>query len=196
MLKVGITGGIGSGKSIVSKLFELLGVPVYNADHAAKLLMNNDPAIKEELVKYFGQETYSHGSLNRSYLASKVFNNPEKLKLLNSIVHPITINDADTWMNRQQHAPIVIKEAAIFFESGSNIDMDYMVGVYAPQSLRIQRVIARDNSNAEAIMDRMNSQMNEEEKMKRCDFIIYNDEQQLLIPQVLQLHKQLLGFNK
>ena len=195
MLKVGITGGIGSGKSIVSKLFGMLGVPVYNADDAAKFLMNNDPRIREQLVKHFGQETYAGGLLNRAYLAARVFNDPEKLQLLNSIVHPVTINDAVLWMNKQ-HTPIVIKEAAIFFESGSNTGMDYMVGVYAPQPLRLQRVIARDNSSREAILDRMNRQMNEEEKMKLCDFVLYNDEQQLLIPQVLNLHQQLLALSK
>ena len=195
MLKVGITGGIGSGKSIVSKLFGMLGVPVYNADEAAKFLMNNDPRIREQLVKHFGQETYAGGLLNRAYLAARVFNDPEKLQLLNSIVHPVTINDAVLWMNKQ-HTPIVIKEAAIFFESGSNTGMDYMVGVYAPQPLRLQRVIARDNSSHEAIVDRMNRQMNEEEKMKLCDFVLYNDEQQLLIPQVLNLHQQLLALSK
>lgn len=193
MLKVGITGGIGSGKSIVTKLFAMLGVPVYNADDAAKSLMNTDLFIKAELIKTFGEETYTNGLLNRPVLAAKVFNNPEQLKLLNSIVHPIVINDAFVWMNSQLY-PIVIKEAAIFFESGSNRNMDYMIGVYAPKKLRLERVIKRDNSNSEAVLDRMNRQMDEEEKMKLCDFVLYNDEQQLLVPQVLKLHQQLLAL--
>jgi len=193
MLKVGITGGIGSGKSIVAKLFELLDVPVYYADDAAKSLMNNHPLIKAELIRHFGEETYVKGKLNRAWLAAKVFNNTGQLQLLNAIVHPIVINDAVSWMNLRTE-PIVMKEAAIFFESGSYTEMDYMVGVSAPEILRIERVMKRDGSNREAIQNRISRQMNEEEKMKRCDFIISNDEQQLVIPQVLQLHKELLQF--
>lgn len=191
MLKVGITGGIGSGKSIAAKLFMLLGVPVYNADEAAKKLMNGNQLLKTALIKQFGSDTYLNGLLNRDWLSAKVFTDPEQLKLLNGIVHPIVIQDARNWMNKQQTL-IVIKEAAIFFESGSNAEMDYMVGVYAPQQLRLQRVLQRDNSNKDAILDRMSRQMNEEEKMKLCDYVLNNNEEQLLIPQVLDLHKKLL----
>jgi dephospho-CoA kinase len=155
--------------------------------------MNSDPRIRAQLIKTFGEETYTNGVLNRPALAAKVFDNPEQLKLLNSIVHPAVINDAFVWMNSQLY-PIVIKEAAIFFESGSNTGMDYMVGVYAHKELRLERVIKRDSSNREAILDRMSRQMDEEEKMKLCDFVLYNDEQQLLIPQVLKLHQQLLAL--
>lgn len=193
MLKVGITGGIGSGKSIVTRLFALLGVPVYNADDAAKELMNTNPVIKTKLLEQFGEETYENGTLNRKWLAAKVFNDAEKLQLLNRIVHPVVINEGIAWLNRQTTS-MVVKEAALFFESGSYKDMDYIIGVYAPQPIRISRVIKRDNVSEQAVLDRIGKQMNEEEKMKRCDFIIYNDEQQLIIPQVLILHEQLLSM--
>ncbi len=191
MLKVGITGGIGSGKSIVAAMFKLLGVPVYNADEAAKNLMNSNIQIKSALIQHFGTEVYKDGALNRSWLSSKVFNEPSQLAILNSIVHPVVIQDAVDWMKKQQ-AILVIKEAAIFFESGSNKEMDFMVGVFTPQHLRLKRVLKRDNINEEAILDRISRQMNEEEKMKLCDYVLYNDEQQLLIPQVIQLHTHLL----
>lgn len=191
MLKIGITGGIGSGKTVVAQLFELLGVPVYYADSAAKKLMDSNPGVKEKLINHFGPETYAGGKLDRAYLAGVVFNNPAQLKLLNSIVHPVVINDSVEWMNSQKK-PMVMKEAAIFFESGSQVEMDYMIGIYAPRELRITRVLKRDNSSRQSILDRISKQMDEEEKMKRCDFVIFNDEQQLLIPQVLQLHQYLL----
>src|SRR4051794_2149935 len=142
MLKIGITGGIGSGKSVVAKLFELLGVPVYNADAAAKELMDASPGLKRLLLEHFGAEVYENNKLNRSWLAAKVFNNEDQLQVLNSIVHPLVINAGIEWIN-SHNVPMVMKEAAIFFESGSNTGMDYMIGVYAPQQLRIERVMAR-----------------------------------------------------
>lgn len=194
MLKVGITGGIGSGKTVVSKLFALLGVPVYYADDAAKVLMNTDPGIKASLVKHFGEETYQGNTLNRQWLAAKVFNDSAKLALLNSIVHPAVIAHASNWI-KQQQSPLVMKEAAIFFESGSYVEMDYIIGVYAPKQMRLQRVMERDGSDPKAIEERMNRQMNEEEKMKRCDFVLNNDETSLLIPQVIELYKKLIQIN-
>jgi dephospho-CoA kinase len=191
MLKVGITGGIGSGKSLVAQLFTLLNVPVYYADDAAKQIMNTDEDVRKLLIKHFGDDTYIGSNLNRQWLATKVFNNPEQLQLLNSIVHPVVIKHANQWIQQQQTA-IVIKEAAIFFESGSYKEMDVMIGVYAPKELRLERVARRDASNRVAIEERMSRQMNEEEKMKRCDFVISNNEESLLIPQVIELHNKLL----
>ena len=140
MLKIGLTGGIGSGKSTVAKVFEVLGIPVYYADEAAKRLMNEDENLKEKLQQQFGKQTYVDGKLNRGYLSSLVFNDPEKLAILNSIVHPATIEDAAKWMT-QQKTPYVIKEAALIFESGSQKDLDKVIGVFAPAPLRILRVI-------------------------------------------------------
>ncbi|MBL0201187.1 MAG: dephospho-CoA kinase [Chitinophagaceae bacterium] len=191
MLKIGITGGIGSGKSTVANLFEVLGIPVYNADLAAKRLMNEDVALKEKIKQQFGDDVYKNEKLDNKYLAQIVFSSEEKLHLLNSMVHPATINDANAWM-LQQSTPYTLKEAALLFESGAAELLDYVIGVTAPAPLRLQRVMQRDNSSREDVMARMNKQMDEEIKMKLCNFIITNDEQQLLIPQVLALHETLL----
>ena len=191
ILKVGLTGGIGSGKSTVAKVFEVLGIPVYYADDAAKKLMNEDVALKELLVNEFGNAIYSNGKLNRPHLSSLVFNNPKKLEALNAIVHPATIADADKWM-QQQTAPYAIKEAALIFESHANNYLDKVIGVYAPAPLRIQRVMLRDKMNEEAILARINKQMDEDKKMQLCDFVITNNTLDLIIPQVLTIHQSLL----
>lgn len=190
-LKVGITGGIGSGKTTVAKVFEVLGIPVYYADDAAKKMMNEDAGLKEKLMLAFGKETYINGALNRTYLSGLVFNNPEKLSLLNSIVHPATIADADRWM-QQQNTRYAIKEAALLFESGANKHVDKVIGVYAPATLRLQRVMLRDNISEEAVKARMDTQMDEDKKMDLCDYGIINDEQELVITQVLKIHDILL----
>jgi dephospho-CoA kinase len=188
MLRIGITGGIGSGKSTVSKIFEVLGIPVYYADDASKRLMNEDEALKEKLQSIFGNETYVDGQLNRAYLSSVVFNNEEKLLLLNSIIHPATIKDAEEWMLRQT-TPYAIKEAALIFESGSQEYLDKVIGVYAPAAVRIHRVMQRDKVTREEVQSRMNKQIDEDMKMRLCDYVITNDEQELLIPQVMKLHE-------
>jgi len=192
-LKIGITSGIGSGKSTVSRIFETLGVPVYYADDVAKELMHNNEDLKKRLIQAFGEETYLDGKLNRKFLSAAVFNNDEKLQLLNSIVHPIVIAEGEKWMQAQT-APYAIKEAALFFESGSATDLDYMIGVYAPETLRIHRVMKRDNITREAVLARMEKQINETVKMRLCDFVVVNDEQQMVIPQVLELHQRFLAL--
>jgi dephospho-CoA kinase len=191
MLKIGLTGGIGSGKSTVATIFETLGIPVYYADDAARRIMNNDKELKAVLVKHFGEETYQQDKLNRTYLASVVFNNKEKLDLLNSLTHPATIRDANRWI-QEQTSPYIIKEAALLFESGADKYLDQVIGVDAPLELRIRRTMERDRITRDEVLLRMNRQMNEEEKIKRCDFIVYNDERQLVIPQVLKLHEEFL----
>ena len=190
--KVGLTGGIGSGKSTVAKVFEVLGVPVYYADDAAKKLMNEDDGLKQLLINEFGNAIYLDGELNRTYLSSLVFNDPTKLKTLNAIVHPATIADADKWMQKQT-APYAIKEAALIFESFANKHLDKVIGVYAPPQLRIQRVVLRDKMSEEAILARMSKQMDEDKKMQLCDFIITNDVLNLIIPQVIKVHQSLLN---
>lgn len=195
MLRIGLTGGIGSGKSTVAKIFEILGVPVYYADDAAKRLMNQDEDLKKALVKHFGEGTYIEGSLNRAHLSSIVFNNPEKLALLNSIIHPATIKDAADWMQKQA-APYTIKEAALIFESGSHAQLDKVIGVQAPFAMRVLRVMQRDNVIREDVLKRLEKQLDEDIKMRLCDYVINNDEQELLIPQVLKLHNQLLSLAK
>lgn len=194
MLKIGLTGGIGSGKSTVAKIFETLGIPVYYADAEAKRLMNSSETLKKVIRQNFGEATYENDQLNRKYLAGIVFNDPEKLELLNALIHPVTINDAEQWM-QQQSAPYSIKEAALLFESGAAENLDFIVGVYAPQALRIKRVMKRDGLTTDEIMKRINRQVNEEMKMKLCDFVITNNEQELLIPQVLKLHQHFSGLS-
>jgi len=189
MIKVGLTGGIGSGKTTVAKVFETLGIPVYYADDRTKYLMNTDETLKASIIQHFGNDTYKNGELDRKYLAAIVFNNKEKLELLNSLTHPITIRDADKWM-KQQTTPYTIKEAALLFESGAAQQLDYIIGVYAPQHIRMKRVVQRDNLPVEDVMKRISRQIDEEMKMKLCDFIITNNDHQLVIPQVLELHKR------
>ncbi len=191
MLKIGLTGGIGSGKSTVAKVFETLGIPVYYADNAAKLLMNEDPILKANIISLFGDNAYQDGQLNRPHIASIVFNDPVKLEQLNSWVHPATIQAAESWMH-QQNSPYAIKEAALIFESGAQEQLDFVIGVKAPLALRIQRTIQRDGITREEVLMRMQRQLEESMKMKLCDFIIVNDEQQLIIPQVLALHEKLI----
>lgn len=191
MLRVGITGGMGSGKSTVAKIFETLGVPVYYADQAAKKLMHTHPVLKEQIIGLFGPQAYADGMLQKKVIADAMFNNPEKVKAMNRLVHPITIQDAEQWM-AQQRCAYALKEAALIFESGSEKQLDAVIGVSSPLPLRLQRIQQRDGLSTDEIMNRMKHQMDETEKMNRCDYIIYNDEQQLLIPQVLHLHEQLL----
>jgi len=191
MLRIGITGGIGSGKTTVARIFNVLGIPVYSSDDASKSLMNNDVELKNNIIKAFGKEAYSNGELNRKYLATVAFSHPDKIQLLNSLVHPATIKDAIAWMEKQ-HAPYVIKEAALIFESGSDKYLDLVIGVKSPLALRIERAMKRNNTTAEEVEARIRLQMNEEEKINLCDYIIVNDEQQMLIPQVLLLNEKFL----
>jgi len=195
MLKIGLTGGIGSGKSTVAQIFELLGIPVFYADDEAKKLVNENEELKENIIKNFGKEIYTDGKLNRAHLASVVFNSPDKLKLLNSLIHPVTKREGEEWIIKQ-NSPYAIHEAALIFEANVNERLDYIIGVYAPQELRIERAMKRNNSTRQEILARINQQMNEDEKMKRCDFIISNDEKQSVIAQVLELHNKLLTKEK
>lgn len=191
MLKIGITGGIGSGKTTVAKVFELLNVPVYYADEASKRLYHTNKDLIAALKKHFGEDVYTNEQLNRSKLAEIVFNNPGQLELLNRLVHPPTIRDAEEWMLKQT-APYIIKEAALLFESGSVAALDYVIGVKAPAVVRLKRVMDRDGVSREQVLNRMSNQMDEEIKMRLCDFIIDNSEQQLVIPQVIELHEKLM----
>jgi dephospho-CoA kinase len=191
MLRVGLTGGIGSGKTTVARVFETLGIPLYYADDAARRLMNEDESLKQQLIGVFGEEIYSGGRLDRSRLGDLVFRDPEKLARLNSIVHPLTLQDADRWMKAQTTA-YAVKEAALIFEAGLEVYFDYIIGVTAPEPLRIERAMGRDHISRSKVMERVASQMPEAEKIKRCHFVICNDENQAVIPQVLQIHEALL----
>ncbi|WP_438945838.1 dephospho-CoA kinase [Sediminibacterium sp.] len=190
MLSIGLTGGIGSGKSVVAKIFAGLGVPVLDADALAKRIMSEDPGVKSSIIQSFGKDAYQNNLLNRSFIADIVFKDPFQLQVLNSIVHPATIAAGIEWA-KKQHAPYIIKEAALFFESGSAEGMDKIIGVYAPDAIRIQRVMHRDKITREEVLNRMNHQISQSVKMKLCDYVIMNDEQDLLIPQVLKIHEEL-----
>jgi dephospho-CoA kinase len=195
MLKIGLTGGIGSGKSTVAKVFETLGIPVYKADDEAKRLMSTHPVLIQKIKDHFSAEAYQNGQLNKPYLSAVVFKDKKKLELLNSLVHPFTIEDGKAWMLRQK-TPYAIKEAALIFESGSQGDFDQIIGVYAPETLRIHRTIQRDKTDKDKVRSRMENQIKEELKMKLCDEVLINNEQQLLIPQIIALHEKLLVIAK
>lgn len=196
MLKIGLTGGIGSGKTTVAKVFEVLGIPVYYADDAAKQLMNNNESLKQQLISHFGTATYfDNGELNRKHLSSIVFADKEKLALLNSLVHPATIADAQQWFSKQT-AAYVVKEAALLFESGTTEGLNYVIGVTAPFTVRLKRVMDRDAVTAEEVKRRMANQIDEQLKMKLCDFVLHNNEQQLLLPQITALHEKLITLSK
>ena len=193
---IGITGGIGSGKSTVAKIFNILGIPVYSADDRAKWLMANDPDLKDQIISNFGEESYfEDGSLNRSYLASRVFNDEEKVSMINSLVHPAVKKDFEKWVLKQ-NSPYVLKEAALLFESGSYQDLDKIINVSAPLKIRINRIMLRDPQRSEnQINDIINKQLTDEEKNLKADFVIKNSDNRLLIPQVMQIHQLLLGRN-
>lgn len=197
MIKVGITGNIGSGKSTIAKLFALLGIPVYDADSRAKAIMVEDIELKNELLKVFGEDTYfANGQLNRTKLSKQVFNNPEQLTILNSIVHPAVFRDFNSWLNIHKHSqvPYVLKEAALLVESGSYKDLDYLILVRAHEDVRIRRTLVRDSSDLESVKSRINNQLPEHEKLPYAQFFIQNNDE-LIIPQVLQIHQKLLDIN-
>ena len=195
MLKIGITGGIGTGKSIVCRIFELLNVPVYDSDLRAKHVMANDPVLKQELIGAFGPETFNDQGLNRVFLGSLVFPDPEKLAQLNSLVHPHVKQDFIDWAAAQQNAPYVIKEAALMFETEAWRQVDEMITVFAPLEVRLKRLKLRDTHRTEAdILHIIGKQLPEEEKVNRADHVIYNDDSQLVIPQVIKLHEQFLAL--
>ncbi len=194
-LQIGITGGIGSGKSLVCKIFNALGTPTYDADSRAKMVMTTDGILVEAIKKEFGVLSYdAKGVLNRQHLANSVFNQPDKLKRLNELVHPRVALDYKHWVSSQTNVKYVLKEAALLFESGSYQSLDKIIVVTAPETLRVQRALIRDpHRSAEQTKEIIRNQMEEEEKTKRADYVIVNDETTLLIPQVLNLHLQFIA---
>ena len=186
MIKIGITGGIGSGKSVVAALLELSGIPVYIADTESKLLTATSPVIREKLITLFGEQLYTADGLDKKRLASHIFGNPERLEQVNAIIHPEVNRHFLAWTERQ-NTPVCAIESAILFESGFYKVVDISLMVYAPRELRIERALGRDSASREEIERRINSQMSDEEKKDRSDYVIYNDNRQALIPQVGKL---------
>jgi dephospho-CoA kinase len=191
MLKVGITGGIGSGKSVVCEVFKTLGIPVFNADEAARYLMEYDADLVREISQLLGDDVYVDGKLNKPLVSEIIFSKPEVMDKLNGLVHPATVEYARKW-HESQDAPYIIKESAIFFESGTNKEMDIMIGVHAPLELRIERTMKRGNMSRERVETIIARQWDEDKKMKRCKYVIVNDEQTPILPRVLELHQSLL----
>lgn len=192
MLKIGITGGIGSGKTTVCQIFAALGIPVYYADDRAKWLMTNDLDLKNKIIDLFGSAAYlPDGALNRAHIGQLAFNDKNLLNQLNEAVHPAVFNDGHQWFNEQTTA-YAIKEAALFYETGSYVQMDKMITVTAPEQIRIDRVMERDQTSAAEVKSRIDKQLPESEKVNKADFVIYNDGQKLLIPQVIAIHRTLL----
>jgi dephospho-CoA kinase len=192
MLKVGLTGGIGSGKTLVCSVLEKLGVAVYYADLEARRLMSSDSELVLQISGLFGNKAYKGGCLNREFLAQRVFKDKELLTRLNELVHPAVRKDFSRWASEQKPAFYVVEEAAILFESGSDRNMDLTVGVFAEKELRVQRVMQRDGIAREQVRMRMNSQMNEKEKMEKADIVINNDGKLMILPQIINMHNAIL----
>jgi len=195
VLRVGLTGGIGSGKSTVAQIFEVLGIPVYYADISAKKLMNEDADLRSAITNIFGKQAYANNILDRKYISSIVFSDPAKLQQLNALVHPATKKDGEAWM-QQQTSPYAIHEAALIFEAKVAERLDQVIGVSSPIELRIKRAMERDKVSRGEVLKRMDQQLDEDVKMSKCDLVLINDDQQLLIPQVLDLHEKLIALSK
>ena len=190
MIKVGLTGGIGSGKTTVAKIFKQLGVPIYFSDDRAKNLMLNNQFLRESMISLFGDKVIIGGFLNRSYIASKVFSNPKELIKLNALVHPFVQRDFDVW-SASQTSNYVLKEAAIILETGGDKLLDKIVLIESPKYLKVTRIISRDGMTEEEVFKRMSKQWSDSQKRINADYIIKNDEKNFLIFQILKLHDTL-----
>ncbi|MBM3413849.1 MAG: dephospho-CoA kinase [Bacteroidetes bacterium] len=190
MLRVGLTGGIGSGKTTVAHIFESLGIPVFYADEVAKHLMTHNPVLVAAIKEEFGHSAYLGDLLNKEHIAAVIFSDPQKLSWLNQLVHPATIEAANYWFEEQK-SPYAIMEAALLFESGADKGLDYTVGVAAPVALRLERVMKRDGSSPAVIKQRMDNQLDEGSRDNKCDFLLFNNNTKPLLAQVVELDKQL-----
>lgn len=190
MYKVGITGGIGSGKSTVCRMLAERGVALYDADSRAKELMSTSEALRSKLIENFGAETFNADGLNRQYLAAKVFNDAEQLRLLNSLVHPAVIADFEAWAESQE-GQYVVFESAILFEAGLESRVDVVVAVMAPETVRVERVMARDGHTREQVVARIKNQMSDDERSDRAKYSIVNIDIEELEEDVEQLHRRL-----
>ncbi len=202
---VGITGGIGTGKSTICKIFAVLGVPIYEADATAKRIMQENENVRNGIIALFGEESFIVieninkqatnkqfiYQINRSFLAQKVFSSPENTQKMNELVHPAVRQDYQDWVSIHKDFPYLINETALLFESGRFKDLDKVITISSPLDIRIKRIKQRDNRSEEEIAQIMQKQLSEEEKIKRADFVIYNDEKQLIMPQVLAIHETL-----
>ena len=192
-MKVGITGGIGSGKTTVCKIFESLGIPVYYADNEAKRLIEEHPRLVSGYKKLFGDEVYRNGKLNKQLVAKVIFEDNKLLNKVNALVHPVVREDFIGWVNKQC-APYVIEEAAVLLESGGHHFLDKVLLVTAPETVRIARVIKRDGVASEEVLKRIRNQWPDEKRRRFCDYEVLADEKHLVVPQILKIHSELLNY--
>lgn len=198
-LQIGVTGGIGSGKSVVCRLFQALGIPVYAADERAKWLTEHDPILRADIQRVLGPAVYDQsrgpgfGHYNRAWVASQVFANPELLSQLNAVIHPRVHSDTQAWVRQHSDKPYVVKEAALMKAAGDGNTLDKVIVVVAPLALRLKRIRQRDpHRSEEEILNIINRQIIDDERLALADYVVYNDETQLLIPQIISLHKDFL----
>ncbi len=198
MVKIGITGGIGAGKSLIAGIFELLGIPCYPADSRAKWLQTHDAQLKSQIIQHFSENAYlPSGELNRDFLSQEVFGDDEKLNLLNSLVHPAVGRDFKDWCGHHSDKPYVLKEAALLYEMGSYKQLDATINVYADESIRIKRTLARDPQRTEeSVKSIIKKQFSDKKRNELANYIIYNDETKSVILQVVALHEKLLNVKK
>ena len=194
-MKIGVTGGIGSGKTSVCKVFNVLGIPVFSADREAKIIMDSDEGIIDKVKKITGKDLYSTGTLDRMRLAGLIFNNKNLLKEINSVVHPVVFEHFKIWAESVT-APYAIMEAAILIESKASKLVDRVVTIVAPVEERIERVVRRNNLTREQVLERINNQMTDEEKIRLSDYVIYNSEHEMIIPSILKIHEEILSLTK
>ena len=194
-MKLGITGGIGSGKTTVCRVFNVLGIPFFSSDAEAKKIMNSDKEIIEKVRSIAGRDVYSSGSLDRIELARLIFKNENLLKKINKVVHPIVFEHFKLW-EKSTSAPYVIMEAAILIESGASELVDRIVTVVAPVEERIERVVRRNKLTKDQVLDRIKNQMEDDEKIRLSDYVIYNSEHQMIIPSILKIHEEILSLTK
>jgi len=190
-LKLGVTGGIGSGKTTVCRIFNVLGIPVFDADKVAKQIMDTDKSMMLRLNSIAGKDLYSSGALNRTELAKLIFNDTSLLAKVNALVHPAIYDHFKRW-TKEQTAPYVILEAAILFESGGAKQLDRILSVVAPVEDRITRVIKRNSLSKEQVLDRIRNQMDDESRIKLSDYVINNAENEMIIPSVMKIHAEIL----
>lgn len=192
MKKIGLTGGIGSGKTTVARFFNILGIPVFFADTISRKIVSSDPEVKHAIIQLLGEDAFINNEYNRPYVASRVFQDKQLLEKLNQIIHPATLKAFDDWVS-QQNTPYIIKEAAILFESGSHKGLDKTITVNAPEEVRLHRVLRRDDTTPAQVKSRMMAQFSDEQRSNVADFIILNDDVQPIIPQVLEIHKTIIS---
>jgi len=190
MLKVGVTGGIGSGKTLICNVFSTLGIPVFNADDEAKIIINTDKDIISKIKELFGNDIYINNSVDRKRLAGIIFNNPEALNSINSLIHPKVRIAFKQWCSQYRHMPYVIQEAAILFETDAYKQLDFTINVHASEETRINRVMMRDQVSKEKVLERMNNQIKDDVRLKLADFTIYNENESMILPQILEIHKK------